>query len=87
LFKDSQSSLDCKPDAAPPPTYQWFKGTGKNRIKIAPGGRYKLFSNGTLTVANVTKNDEGQYSCNATNFLNSAIATASAVVLGKESHS
>ena len=83
MFKDSESSLNCEPDAAPPPTFEWSKVTGNNQGVITPGGRYKLFSNGTLVIANVTKNDEGRYSCEATNFLDSATATAGATVLGK----
>ena len=83
LFKDSESSLNCEPDAAPPPTFEWSKVTGNNQGDITPGGRYKLFPNGTLVIANITKNDEGRYSCKATNFLDSASATADASVLGK----
>ena len=83
LFKDSEGRLNCEPDAAPQPTYQWSKGTGNNKIDITDGGRYKSFPNGTLTIANVTKNDEGQYSCKATNIIGSTTATAVASVLGK----
>jgi len=82
LFKDSEGRLDCEPDAAPPPTFQWSKGTGNNKVVINTGGRYTSFPNGTLIIANVTQNDEGQYSCEATNFLDAASATAGASVLG-----
>lgn len=81
LFKDSEGRLDCEPDAAPPPTFEWSKVTGNNQGDIKHGGRYKLFSNGTLMIANVTQNDEGQYSCKATNFLDTDSATAEASVL------
>ena len=83
LFKDSEGRLNCEADAAPPPTFEWFKVTGNNQVDIKSGGRYELFSNGTLIIANVTENDEGQYRCKATNVLDSANDTAPASVLGK----
>ena len=54
-------------------------GKGENN----PGGRYKIFSNGTLIIAYVMQYDEGEYTCKATNSLGSASATADANVRGK----
>ena len=87
LFIGSDGRLNCEPDAAPQPTFEWSKVAGDNQGDITPGGRYKLFSNGTLVIANVMQNDEGRYECKATNFLGSASSTAEANVLGKLSHS
>ena len=83
MFKDSEGRLNCEPDAVPLPTFKWSKVTGNNQSEIRSGGRYKLFSNGTLIIASVTQNDEGQYSCEATNDLGIRNATANASVLGK----
>ena len=83
LFLGSEGRLNCEPDAVPQPTFEWSKVAGDNQGGINSGGRYKLFSNGTLVIANVTQNDEGKYKCKATNLLGSDSATANVSVLGK----
>ena len=83
LFIGSEGRLDCEPDAIPPPTFEWSKISGNNQGDINPGGRYKLFSNGTLVIASVIQNDEGEYECTATNVKGSGSATADVTVLGK----
>ena len=83
MFKDSEDKLNCEPDAAPLPTFVWFKVTGNTRVEIKSGGHYNILSNGTLIIANVTQNDEGRYSCEATNDLGTDKAAADASVLGR----
>ena len=82
LFEESEGRLKCDPDAAPRPNlYKWFKdGT---ELTMSPP--YRLESDGTLVISNVERSrDAGQYKCSATNFLNTAEATAQATVLGKD---
>jgi VCBS repeat-containing protein len=37
----------------------WFK----NGIKIDNSGKYRIYTNGTLTIGNVAASDAGRYSC------------------------
>ena len=83
MFKGTEGRLDCEPDAAPRPIFEWSKVTGNNQGGIISGGRYQLFLNGTLLIANVTQNDEGRYRCKATNNYGTDTATADASVLSK----
>ena len=83
MFKDTEGRLDCKPDVAPRPTFEWSKVTGNNQGDIKSGGRYQLLLDGTLLIANVTQNDEGRYRCKAKNNYGTDTATADASVLGK----
>ena len=84
MFEDTEGRLDCETDAAPRPTFEWSKVTGNNQVDIKSGGRSQLFLNGTLLIANVTKNDdEGRYRCKATNDYGTDTATADASVLSK----
>ena len=79
---DSEGRLNCEPGAAPKPTFEWSKVTGNNQGDIKTGGCYTVFPNGTLIIANLTQNDEGQYGCKASNFFDTASATADASIVG-----
>ncbi|XP_052400437.1 contactin-1a [Carassius gibelio] len=61
--KNGRVVIDCKPRAAPRPTISWSKGTellhNSSRIFIRPDG--------SLELLNITKSDEGRYTCFAEN--------------------
>ncbi|XP_050956527.1 contactin-1a [Labeo rohita] len=71
--KNGHVVIDCKPRAAPRPTISWSKGTellhNTSRIFIWPDG--------SLELLNVTKSDEGKYTCFAENDRGRANSTGS----------
>ena len=79
LFKNSQGVLKCEPEAAPPPTFEWFRGG----TQITTGGRYTVQADGVLLINDVIEDDKGEYRCKATNFLASAEGKGDAIVYGK----
>ena len=80
LFKNSQGVLKCEPEAAPPPTFEWYrKGS-----KITTGGRYTVQKDGVLLINDVTDDDAGDYRCVAENFLDKAEYNGVATVYGKK---
>lgn len=80
LFKNSQGVLKCEPEAAPPPTFKWYrKGT-----ELTTGGRYTVQKDGVLLINDVTDDDAGDYRCVAKNFLAEAEYNGVATVYGKK---
>uniref|UniRef100_A0A8D0DK78 Contactin 2 n=1 Tax=Salvator merianae TaxID=96440 RepID=A0A8D0DK78_SALMN len=63
--------IHCQPRAAPKAIILWTKGTellsNSSRITITPSG--------TLIIQNISKSDEGKYTCFAENFLGKANST------------
>uniref|UniRef100_A0AAQ6IU52 Contactin 3b n=1 Tax=Anabas testudineus TaxID=64144 RepID=A0AAQ6IU52_ANATE len=59
----SEVTLECKPQASPPAISLWKKG---NEI-LQRTERITLLPNGTLKIANVTRQDAGSYTCIAKN--------------------
>ncbi|KAG8451011.1 hypothetical protein GDO86_003334 [Hymenochirus boettgeri] len=65
----SRTQLDCPYFGSPIPTLRWFKnGQGSN----LDGGNYRVHENGTLEIITVRKEDQGKYTCVATNILGNA---------------
>ncbi|XP_017779518.1 PREDICTED: contactin-like [Nicrophorus vespilloides] len=58
-------TIVCKPEAAPKPRFVW-KVNGR---VIATGGHRKIMDNGNLIIAPVSRDDEGIYTCTASNQL------------------
>ena len=81
LFEGSEGRLKCEPEAAPPPEFKWYKGD--TEITAGQPG-YRMLSDGTLVIDEVTKDDAGQYRCWAKNFMGTASATAPAFILSKD---
>lgn len=79
LFEESVGRLKCDPEAAPRPTFKWYKG-GKE-LNTAP---YSVQVDGTLIINNVNRaRDAGEFSCFATNFVGNDTAKADATIYGR----
>ncbi|KAF6098959.1 contactin 4 [Phyllostomus discolor] len=68
--------IECKPEAAPKPTYTWRKG----RDVLRESERVTVSEDGSLRIVNVTKADAGSYTCVATNHFGTASSTGSLAV-------
>ncbi|XP_062853242.1 contactin-3 [Trichomycterus rosablanca] len=64
-------TLNCRPQASPRAISLWKKGSEM----FPKNERFSVFSNGTLKIANVTKQDGGIYTCIAKNQFGSASTT------------
>ncbi|CAL8359314.1 unnamed protein product [Lota lota] len=61
--KNSRALIECRPKAAPKPTLSWSKGTEL----LNNSTRLTIWEDGTLEIVNVTREDEGRYTCFAEN--------------------
>ncbi|XP_053562668.1 neurofascin [Bombina bombina] len=69
VIENNRTQLDCPFFGSPIPTLRWFKnGQGSN----LDGGNYRVHENGTLEIISVRKEDQGKYTCVATNILGKA---------------
>ncbi|XP_041439748.1 neurofascin isoform X16 [Xenopus laevis] len=69
VIEYNRTQLDCPFFGSPIPTLRWFKnGQGSN----LDGGNYRVHENGTLEINTVRKEDQGKYTCVATNILGNA---------------
>ncbi|XP_040193520.1 neurofascin isoform X21 [Rana temporaria] len=69
VIEYNRTQLDCPFFGSPIPTLRWFKnGQGSN----LDGGNYRVHENGTLEISTVRKEDQGKYTCVATNILGNA---------------
>ncbi|XP_062971404.1 neurofascin isoform X4 [Cynocephalus volans] len=65
----NRTRLDCPFFGSPIPTLRWFKnGQGSN----LDGGNYHVYENGSLEIKTIRKEDQGIYTCVATNILGKA---------------
>ncbi|XP_005989277.1 contactin-2 [Latimeria chalumnae] len=63
--------IECKPRAAPKPSVFWSKGT---EILIN-STRVTIYLDGSLKITNITRSDEGKYTCFAENSMGKANST------------
>uniref|UniRef100_A0AAQ6IHR6 Contactin 3b n=1 Tax=Anabas testudineus TaxID=64144 RepID=A0AAQ6IHR6_ANATE len=75
----SEVTLECKPQASPPAISLWKKG---NEI-LQRTERITLLPNGTLKIANVTRQDAGSYTCIAKNQFGTASTTVRLLITGE----
>ncbi|XP_077051819.1 contactin-1a-like [Siphateles boraxobius] len=68
--------FDCRPRAAPRPSVSWSKGTEL----LHNSSRVFIWPDGSLELLNVTKSDEGRYTCFAENDRGRANSTGSLLV-------
>ncbi|XP_073732164.1 neurofascin homolog (chicken) a isoform X21 [Misgurnus anguillicaudatus] len=66
VIENNRTFLDCPFFGSPFPTLRWFKnGQGSG----LDGGQYKVYFNGTLEITQARPEDQGTYTCVATNML------------------
>lgn len=67
--------LDCQAGGFPQPTLQWMKSKGKTPGSFLDvrgyASRHRLFSNGSFSIMDAQKSDEGYYLCQASNGIGS----------------
>ncbi|KAJ8262276.1 hypothetical protein GJAV_G00164580 [Gymnothorax javanicus] len=71
--KNGRVVIECKPRAAPKPAISWSKGTEL----LSNSSRIHIWADGSLEILNVTKLDEGRYTCFVENHLGKANSTGS----------
>ncbi|ENN74113.1 hypothetical protein D910_11524 [Dendroctonus ponderosae] len=70
-------TIKCNPEAAPRPQFIWKK----DGIEIGSGGHRRIFENGNLLISPVSRDDEGIYTCAASNELGLAESNGRLIVL------
>ncbi|XP_034523003.1 contactin-2 isoform X2 [Ailuropoda melanoleuca] len=69
--RGGEIAIPCQPRAAPKAVVLWSKGTeilvNSSRVTVTPGG--------TLIIRNISRSDEGKYTCFAENFMGKANST------------
>ncbi|XP_050978191.1 neurofascin homolog (chicken) a isoform X8 [Labeo rohita] len=66
VIENNRTFLDCPFFGSPLPLLRWFKnGLGSG----LDGGHYKLYNNGTLEIKQARPEDQGTYTCVASNIL------------------
>lgn len=58
-------TIKCNPEAAPKPIFIWKK----NGNELGSGGHRRILNNGNLIISPVSRDDEGLYTCVASNKL------------------
>uniref|UniRef100_A0A3P9LQE2 Contactin 4 n=1 Tax=Oryzias latipes TaxID=8090 RepID=A0A3P9LQE2_ORYLA len=76
LQRGGELVLECRPDASPKATILWWRGSDLLR----GGGRQTVMEDGTLRVTNITKLDEGRYTCVARNHFGASSSSGLLVV-------
>ncbi|XP_056273089.1 contactin-1a [Pseudoliparis swirei] len=74
--KNGRVVIECRPKAAPKPSFSWSKDTELLHNKT----RVLIWEDGSLEIRNVTRDDEGRYTCFAENDRGKANSTGSLVV-------
>ncbi|XP_008304413.1 contactin-1a-like isoform X2 [Stegastes partitus] len=74
--KNGRVVIECRPKAAPKPIFSWSKDTEL----IANSTRVFIWEDGSLEILNVTRADEGRYTCFAENDRGKANSTGSLLV-------
>ncbi|XP_023225146.1 Down syndrome cell adhesion molecule-like protein Dscam2 [Centruroides sculpturatus] len=73
VFEGSTITIDCLASGNPPPITTWMKALGlndENFVKIHASSKSTIFGNGSLTLTEIEKADEGIYSCEISNGIN-----------------
>lgn len=71
------TTIECNPEAAPRPKFQWKKDGNV----IGAGGHRRIKPDGTLYIAPTSRDDEGIYTCVATNAYGTDESRARLIVL------
>lgn len=76
---NGNTTIVCDPEAAPRPKFQWKK----DEIVIGAGGHRRILPTGTLIISPTSRDDEGIYTCLATNAYGTSESKARLIVLRK----
>ncbi|KAM3609067.1 uncharacterized protein V6R79_009351 [Siganus canaliculatus] len=74
--RNSRVLIECRPKAAPKPTFSWSKDTEL----LSNSTRVSIWEDGSLEILHVTQADEGRYTCFAENDRGKANSTGSLLV-------
>ncbi|XP_069094619.1 neurofascin isoform X2 [Pleurodeles waltl] len=69
VIEYNRTRLDCPFFGSPVPVLRWFKN---GRTSKLDGGNYRVYENGSLEIIITRKDDQGVYTCVATNTLGKA---------------
>uniref|UniRef100_A0A8D3CJQ5 Contactin 2 n=1 Tax=Scophthalmus maximus TaxID=52904 RepID=A0A8D3CJQ5_SCOMX len=69
--RGGQVMIECRPRAAPKPSLFWSRGTEL----LTNSSRFTVTSDGILWIHNISRADEGKYTCFAENYLGKANST------------
>lgn len=73
------TTIVCNPEAAPRPSFVWKKDGNV----IGSGGRRRILLTGNLIISPVSRDDEGMYTCIASNQYGSDESRGRLIVLRK----
>lgn len=73
-------TIRCNPEAAPKPKFVWKK----NGNIIGSGGHRRILDNGNLMISPVSRDDEGLYTCTASNELGIDESHGRLIILRKD---
>uniref|UniRef100_A0A4W2GYS1 Contactin-1 n=1 Tax=Bos indicus x Bos taurus TaxID=30522 RepID=A0A4W2GYS1_BOBOX len=74
--KGGRVIIECKPKAAPKPTFLWSKGTER----LVNSSRILIWEDGSLEINNITRSDGGVYTCFVENNKGKANSTGTLVI-------
>uniref|UniRef100_W4VRM9 Putative contactin 3 plasmacytoma associated n=1 Tax=Corethrella appendiculata TaxID=1370023 RepID=W4VRM9_9DIPT len=74
---NGNTTIECEPEAAPLPKFQWKKDGNV----IGSGGHRRILPTGTLIISPTSRDDEGVYTCIATNTYGTDESHARLIVL------
>lgn len=77
--QNGNTTIVCDPEAAPRPKFQWKK----DGQLIGAGGHRRILPSGTLIIAPTSRDDEGLYTCVATNKAGTDESRSRVIVLRK----
>ncbi len=77
---NGNTTIVCDPEAAPRPKFQWKKDGNV----IGAGGHRKILPTGTLIISPTSRDDEGIYTCVATNAYGTDESKSRLIVLRKK---
>jgi hypothetical protein len=73
-------TLTCVVDGKPSPTIQWLKNNAK--LNVTGHSRFSVSSVDTvLSITGVVREDEGNYSCKATNKVDSLVSSSAQLIV------
>lgn len=76
-------TLECSATGHPPPRITWTRG---DRTPVPADPRVSITPSGGLYIQNVEREDSGEYTCFASNTVDSIHATAFIIVQGESVH-